>query len=232
MTTAEIRLQAAASRMHDPWGGVHCLDFANTLEPRGGPPPLELPPDFRFRDELATYEDLVAWAVHKGTIEPATALGLLDDAEQSANEANATLERAHLLRDAIYRAFWSIAAGNSPAPGDLSTIMREYADATTHARLVDSGTAIEWQWAADEPSLAHPLWAVARSAVDLLTTGDRRRIKVCPGPGRSPLPCAWLFYDTTKNGSRRWCSMDDCGAATKAKLQTARRRAKRATPRA
>jgi predicted RNA-binding Zn ribbon-like protein len=35
------------------------------------------------------------------------------------------------------------------------------------------------------------------------------RVKECPN-------CGWLFLDTTKNGKRRWCSMEDCGSNVKA----------------
>jgi len=228
--TPGARLQEAVARMHEPFGGVHCLDFANTLEPRGGPPPLDLPPGFRFRDELTSYADLVAWALHKGTLDTSTAEALLGAADNDPDGAQVALSRAHALRDGIYRAFWQIAHGEAPADDDLAVITREYADATAHARLVASGISVDLDWAENETTLARPLWAVARSAVELLTTGDRRRIKVCPGPGRPPVPCGWLFYDATKNGSRRWCSMADCGSATKARLQTARRRAQRTTP--
>ena len=221
------RLGEAVARMHEPCGEVHCLDFANTLEPRGGPPPLDLPPGFEFRDELLGYTDLVAWAVHKETLDAELAEALLKAADAEPHAARVTLGRAHILRDTIYRAFWRVAHGESPSQEDLSAIMREFADATAHASLVVSESGIVWDWPEDGPSLARPLWPVARSAVELLTTGDRQRIKVCPGPGRPPVPCAWLFYDISKNGSRRWCSMADCGSATKAQLQTARRRAKR-----
>ncbi len=227
---AGMRLEEALARMHEPFGDVHCLDFANTLEPRGGPPPLDLPPGCQLRDELSSYTDLVAWAVHKGTLSVPTAEALLDAAGTEPQAAQTALRRAHILRDAIYRAFWRVAHGESPAREDLSAIMREYADATAHASLVVSETSIDWDWPENGTALARPLWTVARSAVDLLTTGDRQRIKVCPGLGQPPVSCAWLFYDTSKNGSRRWCSMADCGAVTKARLQTARRRANRAAP--
>ncbi len=221
------RLAEAVGRMHEPLAGVLCLDFANTLEPRGGPPPLESPPGVEFRDELLGYTDLVAWAVHKGTLDMVSADALLDAADNDPHGAQAALDRARALRDVVYRAFWRVAHGESPAREDLEIIMGEYADATAHASLVVSDTGIDWDWPGEWPLLARPLWPVARSAVELLSTGDRQRIKVCPGPGRPPVPCAWLFYDISKNGSRRWCSMADCGSATKARLQTERRRAKR-----
>jgi predicted RNA-binding Zn ribbon-like protein len=221
------RLEQALARMHEPWGGAHCLDFANTLEPRGGPPPHVIPPGHPIRDELNDYDELVAWAVHKGTIDAGQGVGLLHVADGDSIAAAATLDRAHTLRDAIYRAFWSIAHGETPAQDDLETIAREYARAAANARLAPSPTGIAWEWQSDEPALDRPIWPVAWSAVDLLTTGDHRRIKVCPGPGNQPVTCAWLFYDTTKNASRRWCSMEDCGATAKAIHQAERRRARR-----
>jgi predicted RNA-binding Zn ribbon-like protein len=48
----------------------------------------------------------------------------------------------------------------------------------------------------------------AASAVDLLSVGELSRVKECPGPG----DCGWLFYDTSRNGTRRWRSMDGCGS--------------------
>ena len=224
------RLEDAVGRMHEPFGGMLCLDFANTLEPRGGPPPLEWPSGVDMRDELTSYVDLVAWAVHKDTLDAHAAVGIIDAADADSHGAEEALGRAHALRDVIYRAFWQLAEGGTPTREDLAVIMREYADASAHAGLVVSENSVEWDWSGNGTALARPLWAVARSAVHLLTTGDRQRIKVCPGLGRPPLACAWLFYDATKNGSRRWCSMADCGAASKAQIQTARRRASRTAP--
>jgi predicted RNA-binding Zn ribbon-like protein len=227
MIETQRRLQHTITLMHEPWGGALCLDFANTLEPRGGPPPYPAPPDFDFRDELLTYHHLVAWTVHKNELALAAGGSLIANASNDPAAAEAVLNRAHTLRDAIYRVFWAIAHREAPPPGDLEVISSEYADAAAHAIILPSGTGFDWQWPAEESTLARPLWPVAWSAADLLTTGDQRRIKVCPGPGVDSVPCAWLFYDTSKNGSRRWCSMTDCGGATKARNQTERRRAAR-----
>ena len=62
---------------------------------------------------------------------------------------------------------------------------------------------VTWVWPDTDAALAEPLWHVAWSAAELLTTGDHRRIKVCPGLGIPPVSCGWLFYDRSKNGSRR-----------------------------
>jgi predicted RNA-binding Zn ribbon-like protein len=63
----------------------------------------------------------------------------------------------------------------------------------------------------DEDELDRMLWPVARSAADTLTSGDLKRVRRCARQG-----CDWLFVDTSKNRSRRWCSMSMCGSRVKA----------------
>jgi predicted RNA-binding Zn ribbon-like protein len=56
---------------------------------------------------------------------------------------------------------------------------------------------------------------VARAMID----GSWGRLKVCPGPH-----CGWVFYDHSRNGSGRWCSMNVCGGREKARAHYRRRR--------
>ena len=64
-----------------------------------------------------------------------------------------------------------------------------------------------WTWDPGSDLLA-PLWPIVAAAVELLTHGTTGHIKSCRA-------CRFLFIDHSKNGSRRWCSMDDCGKAAK-----------------
>jgi predicted RNA-binding Zn ribbon-like protein len=64
------------------------------------------------------------------------------------------------------------------------------------------------------------LWPVAYAATELLTSGPLGRVKNCAG-------CNWLFVDESKNRSRRWCSMEECGTHAKMRRYVARRAAKR-----
>jgi predicted RNA-binding Zn ribbon-like protein len=221
------RLQAAMQRMHEPWGGVLCLDFANTLEPRGGPPPVAVPAGFTVRDELLSYDDLVAWAVHARALSVDAGAALMAAADASPVQAQGVLRRAHALRDAVYRVFWAITQRQPPPAADLAILAREHADGSAAATLVAAAEGVRWCWPADGADLARPLWPIAWSAAELLTTGDLTRVKVCPGTLRQPVACAWLFYDATRSRTRRWCSMRDCGGVAKAQRQTARRRAAR-----
>jgi predicted RNA-binding Zn ribbon-like protein len=63
------------------------------------------------------------------------------------------------------------------------------------------------------------LWPVAAAAHRLLTATELSRLKRCVG-------CPWLFLDRSKNGSRRWCSMEFCGTEEKMRRYVRKRRAR------
>jgi len=52
---------------------------------------------------------------------------------------------------------------------------------------------------------------VVESAADALIAGELARVRRC-GDAR----CRRVFFDTTKNGRRRWCDMATCGNRAKA----------------
>jgi predicted RNA-binding Zn ribbon-like protein len=61
--------------------------------------------------------------------------------------------------------------------------------------------------------------------VDVLRMADLARLRRCPPAAGG---CGWVFLDHSRNGSRRWCRMADCGTTAKARRLTERRRAARA----
>lgn len=67
------------------------------------------------------------------------------------------------------------------------------------------------------------LWPVARSAADLLVSPDLARVRKCAGP-----TCDWPFVDMSRNRSRRWCDMRECGNRAKARRYSVRHRSGRA----
>jgi predicted RNA-binding Zn ribbon-like protein len=77
------------------------------------------------------------------------------------------------------------------------------------------------------PDLRVPDRAAA-AAVDLLRSTDLARLRQC----RVDLGgCGWMFIDHSRNGSRRWCQMADCGTQVKSRRLTERRRGARSTTR-
>jgi predicted RNA-binding Zn ribbon-like protein len=193
-------------------GGRLCLDFANTVEPRHG--------DHRH-EHLSGYADLVRWAAHAGALDEDAAERLLREAGDRPEEAGAVLGRAVALREVVYRTFEEVARGGAPGSTDLDALGEAHAKAMAHARIApanDGGFVLAW--AREGDALDRPLWPVSRSAVDLLVSADPKRIKECPtGEG-----CGWLFYDESKNNSRRWCSMRGCGSRAKMRRLYARKR--------
>jgi predicted RNA-binding Zn ribbon-like protein len=192
-------------------GGRLCLDFVNSIENRGGEP----------EDFLTSYADLARWAHRAGLIDADDAARLLALAAENAPAAEAAFTRALTLRAALHCLFLAIAGEHQPDAADLDQVRRAYMDAIGGGRLSERDGHLVWTWTTEEPRLDRILWPVAASAIDLLTAGDLRRVKVCD----NPLGCGWLFYDNSKNGSRRWCSMEGCGSQIKMRRQYAKRRA-------
>ena len=197
-------------------GGWLCLDFVNSIENRAGHGP---------EDFLTSYPDLVRWGQHAGLIAGATAKRLIAHADADEPAADEALRWALELRDALHRLFLAVASRRDPDREDLDLLRRAYLDAMSGATLVPDDERLTWHWRPDEQHLDQLLWPVARSAVKLLTTGGLQRIKLC----ENPYGCGWLFYDGSKNGSRRWCSMEGCGSQVKMRRQYARRRASAGT---
>jgi predicted RNA-binding Zn ribbon-like protein len=151
-------------------------------------------------DFLTTPEELAAWAVHAGVA----------DAPPSVDEQ--VLAQVRALRDTVYAIFRAIAEAREPAPERLATLAGFHADAAVRARLVPAGGRFVLVWDGD---LLGPL---AAAAVDLLRHGQLDRLKLCDA-------CPWLFLDTSRNHSRRWCSMNECGGRLKMRRYRERRRA-------
>jgi predicted RNA-binding Zn ribbon-like protein len=196
---------------HDLLGGRLALDFANTVEPRTGTRPRDFLPDYRA---------LAAWSAYAGAVTAAEAASLSSAASADSGRAAAVWRRAMVLREALYRIVLAVAGDRRPSPADLAVVTRAYARAQRHSMLTAEAGEIRWRW--DLPvDLERPLWEVARSAVEILTTADASRLGVCR---HGTDGCGWVFVDATKNGSRRWCGMADCGSRAKARRLTERRR--------
>jgi predicted RNA-binding Zn ribbon-like protein len=207
-------MEPAEELTHDDmpglYGGVLCLDFVNTVASRGVSEPGQ---------HLRYYADLVRWGWHAGALDELQARRLLEAGARQPAEAAQTFAQAIALRETIYRIFVAIARQGSPAPADLDELHVVYCAVLRRARLTQVMGGYEWRWA-EADTLDRMIWPVVRSAVELLTSSDVARVKECANAA----DCGWLFLDRSKNGSRRWCSMDDCGSRDKMRRHYARRR--------
>jgi len=191
-------------------GGELCLDFANTVSWRR---------DGDFGNHLYDYADLIAWGVHVKALDEMLADTLRNRAASHPKLAQAAYNRAIALREAIYRIFSSISAGDSIRKSDLTRLNVSLATALKHLRIVNRREIFVLDWHEVEGKLDLPSWTAARSAADLLASERLPRVHECQGQD-----CGWLFLDQSRNHSRRWCDMADCGNREKARRNYARKR--------
>ena len=71
-------------------------------------------------------------------------------------------------------------------------------------------------------TVAQALSTIARDAVDCFSAANVGRIRTCDGD------CGLLYLDTSRAGTRRWCSMQRCGNRAKVRAHRARKSALRA----
>jgi predicted RNA-binding Zn ribbon-like protein len=178
--------------------GWVCLDFANTVGWHASASPEE---------KLHSYADLGLWAFRSGLLTKAETRRLLRDAKDNPAQAERALRRAIELREAVYRIFVALIQGGAPAEEDLAGVNRTLARLSGGAGVKKAERGFEWAWNLDRTALDFPAGAVALSAAELLVSADRERVGQCA----DERGCGWLFLDTTKNHSRRWCDSKECG---------------------
>lgn len=182
-------------------GGDAALDFANTaLAP--GPGGL---------DALADTATFLDWCAHAGVV-------ITDPAGERADGTAADLAACRRLRAAILAIGTAYAGGADRPTAAIVELQSCYSEALRCARAGDDGPLV-WSWSHHGP-VRRATFLLADRAVELFRHGSLDRLKACGS-------CAFLFLDASKNGSRRWCSMDDCGTRAKIERYVARRAAKR-----
>lgn len=101
---------------------------------------------------------------------------------------------------------------------ELRADLRALAGAGQHSqgRLVDIQVALT---ADGRVELSAPTAVGFMAAAAAKVALERRidRVKICPADD-----CRWAFYDTSRNRSRQWCSMDVCGNRAKARAHRQR----------
>lgn len=203
-------------------GGSPSLDFVNTVGGWGGNPLQKGPRDYRdavLGEKLDGYADLVAWSRYVGLLTDKEARKLRRLAKQKPQAAEAVWERGLQLRCAIYRLFKSVVENWRPDAADAERLSEELSVARSHEKLIYAENKFSWGWEARDDALDRMLWPLALSAAELLTSGNLSRIRQCGGDN-----CGWLFLDTSRNRSRQWCVMNDCGNLAKVRRFRQRQR--------
>jgi predicted RNA-binding Zn ribbon-like protein len=112
------------------------------------------------------------------------------------------------FRGLIDRVLRAEALGLGASERDLAGLNRILSQGQNHRGVLPAVRGYGWGWIGPAKDLDRILWPVAWSAASLLTGPDLDRLKCCDGCGR-------LFFDASKNRSRRWCDMQGCGNRAK-----------------
>ena len=188
-------------------GGRLCLDFINSIGARRPSPSGAM----TIRDEkLRDYFDLLAWARHAGALTDSQAEMFAREGSRRRTNAADAFHRAVRLREALYCILKAVVLKKEPEHSHLRLLNEELCLVRKAERLVFEKAHFAWRWSASKSLLDRVVWPVASSAAELLTLGDLTRLRQCAGDD-----CGWIFEDTSRNRSRRWCEMRDCGNAAK-----------------
>ncbi|MEP7113349.1 MAG: ABATE domain-containing protein [Ilumatobacteraceae bacterium] len=180
------------------FGGNHlALDFVNTVSGR----------PIYGRDDLGAPDDLFDWA---------TAAGIVNHADRAPIDAAnlAQFRAAVSLRENLYWVFGPIAGGEPPQSTALSFVTRRAAHALRSSEWTQRSSGFEPHW--PQMSIEAIGSRLADEAMQLLRSPALSRVGSCAG-------CGWLFLDTSRAHSRRWCSMNACGVRDKMRRYHQRR---------
>jgi len=183
-------------------GGRLCLDFVNTLDWRGTDTPQEF---------LNTFDDLVSWSRHAGISSQQECRKLYEMAEQSNAAAEMVLNQALKLRETIYRLFAAGIANQNPRKEDLAIFNNNLSRSMQESQITLTKEGYTWDISGNRSRLDWVLNPIISSAAEILVSNERKRVKACADSA-----CGWLFIDVSRNQSRRWCDMKDCGNRAKA----------------
>jgi predicted RNA-binding Zn ribbon-like protein len=187
-------------------GNQLALDFLNTRPVQNGEP-MELLPDFSA---------LLRWFQAAELLSARDAENLLQKWGNSAR-AQRTVEAMRELRERLRKQILAWEGGGAVHHSTVHELNRLLADHPMRTKLKTSGSASAtelWFEARQPEDLFAPL---ANSAAALFANVNRSRVRKCDH-------CVLHFHDTSKKGTRRWCSMQLCGNRLKVAAYVARRR--------
>lgn len=192
------------------WIAGHvALDFTNTVTWRQSG---------LARERLLTYGDLLCWSGQAGTLSTALVGALRKAARTRPDAAKAAHRDAIRARAELHSLFVAQATGQHTPAHVIRALNRRSRRTMAHIVLHSVRQQVTVQWEA-ATRFDRPLWPLLRATLELLTSPDRGRLRLCANP-----ECGWVFLDQSRKQNRRWCSMRECGSRAKARAYYHRRR--------
>jgi predicted RNA-binding Zn ribbon-like protein len=180
-------------------GGTLVLDFINTVHDRT---------EATLRDYLLAPQDCLYWARKKSLVSPVEYRKLQSLLEANRNGSDEWFSNVLMLRECLYQIFSAVAQKKRVQSGDLQFFNGYLSRYFSHLKISFDRDRFTEGWDFDAPALEHIFAPIIKDGRRLMLEESMDKIKECPN-------CGWLFIDTSKNGRRRWCSMDTCGSMVK-----------------
>lgn len=202
--TTTVARTAGQMRQMTPFqlvGGHVALDFVNTL-------------DWRFRstgpEELInSYDDLLRFTEQCGLLNRAEVRQIR--ATGKPRVCRRVFASARRFREALATVLYSVVEDGPPAKISLQQLSLYSHDAQDARILAWQEGSLSWTFNRQHAPET-PLWKLSIEAATLLASEQSSKIRACCNA-----ECRWLFLDTSKSHSRRWCDMKLCGNRMKAR---------------
>jgi predicted RNA-binding Zn ribbon-like protein len=136
----------------------------------------------------------------------------------AGNLEQSDLERLSSVREALREMLLANNAGEPAPRAAVAELNRQSSEAAIGLRFDADGSQLVTTCRGVDSTIARLLSIVHES----MGAGTWERLKVCPADD-----CLWAFYDRSRNHSRTWCEMEDCGNRAKARAYRERRRSGR-----
>lgn len=180
-------------------GHYRCLDFANTaiVAAQGRPDPLD------------DFTGLVSWLYEADLINAGERRIALKKWSKG-REAQQAYTAALIFRMRLEEMAERIAAEKQASQADLDAVNEQLQNRAGRAKLTRTRSGVVQRFETELTEPRQLMVPVAESAADLLCRAALSLVKRCANPS-----CSLFFYDTSKNHTRRWCSMQRCGSRMK-----------------
>lgn len=190
-------------------GNHRCLDFINTeMIVRGN-----------LTDLLGGHEDLVAWLVQAKIVGASQAAVVMK--QWSREDQRQLFEQTISFRTTLRNLAERIVAHRRIPSSTVASINHLLSGYPGFSQLVYAKGRFERQFRSQAAQKDGLLAQLAEAASELLCSGNLSLVKKCRNPA-----CILYFYDTTKNHTRNWCSMQLCGNRLKVAAHYQRKRGK------
>ena len=160
-------------------------------------------------DLLQNFSDFGEWLEKAGIPNAGDACRLTKEWGDS-REAKSSLQAAHELRRLLRTSVENVMNLGRVPRSLAKALNRHLRNPRLATEVIVSKARLQTRsrWLLEKP--ADLIVPVARLAADFFSSADYSAIRKCENPD-----CILFFYDTSKNHTRRWCSMGLCGNRAK-----------------